>query len=157
MVVPLQRTIKMSLRAYNTKNERIATGRNLGGKKGFAQFYPAKKAFQTEEEWKSAWSQVDPSIVFSHLDPVEHLAETVVKKMSLVKAPEVSTENWIYKPYHKTIVPPGTYYVGDLCYALPDDLYHKVFGATRYQSGLYRQKGTDNFFFMGGTGGDEFL
>jgi hypothetical protein len=153
----------MSLRAYNTKNERVATGRSLGRKKGFAQFYPEKKAYASEEAWKSAWSKVDTAMTFSYLDPVDYLGDKMAEGMALgknvaipswVKTPEVSTVGWDFKPVYKTVVPAGRYYVGDLCYALPENLYDGVFGGTRYQSGLYTQTGTNNFFFLGGTGGD---
>lgn len=62
-----------------------------------------------------------------------------------------ATEGWLCaKGQREYTAPAGTYYIGDLCYALPRDVYEKVFGGVGgYQSGFYF-KGAD-FFMMAGT------
>lgn len=62
--------------------------------------------------------------------------------------------DWDYQKTSKMSLPPGTYYVGDLCYALKDTLYDKVFGP-QYRDGYYCSKSNpSDLFMMGGTGGD---
>jgi len=56
---------------------------------------------------------------------------------------------WNYNNTCEFIVPKGTYYVGDLCYALEDDIYHGVFGDKGYVNGLYRNE--EDFFLVSGT------
>lgn len=48
--------------------------------------------------------------------------------------------DWSFKSLKeaKTIgLPPGRYWIGDLCYVLNDDLYDSVFGGTSYKEGHY--------------------
>ena len=52
----------------------------------------------------------------------------------------------------KATLPPGKYYIGDLCYALKEDIYDKVYGGQGYEDGLYTS--SLGFFMMYGTGGD---
>ena len=48
-------------------------------------------------------------------------------------------------------LPAGQYYIGDLCYALDDLVYDKIFGEVgKYQSGFYR-KSDKEFFYLDGT------
>ena len=56
---------------------------------------------------------------------------------------------WNYNNTYEFVVPKGTYYVGDLCYALEDDIYHDVFGQKGYASGLYQHE--EDFFLVSGT------
>ena len=58
---------------------------------------------------------------------------------------------WYYIDTYEFIVPKGTYYVGDLCYALEDDLYHDIFGEKGYASGLYEDENKKEFFLVSGT------
>jgi hypothetical protein len=55
--------------------------------------------------------------------------------------------DWSHKNIKKATFPPGTYYIGDLCYALDEDLYGRVFGQD-YDSGHYSQKNNPNHVFM---------
>ncbi len=55
--------------------------------------------------------------------------------------------DWSHKNIKKATFPPGTYYIGDLCYALDEDLYDRVFGQD-YDSGHYSQKNNPNHVFM---------
>lgn len=62
--------------------------------------------------------------------------------------------DWTYQKAHRMTFPPGTYYIGDLCYALNDTLYDKVFGP-KYNEGCYTSKlNPSDVFMMGDTGGD---
>lgn len=46
-------------------------------------------------------------------------------------------DGWSYESVTKFEVPAGQYYIGDLCYALDQDVYYKVFGGQGFQPGLY--------------------
>lgn len=60
---------------------------------------------------------------------------------------------WDYKEGTKKVtLPPGKYYIGDLCYALKEEIYDKVYGGQGYEDGLYTS--TLGSFMMHGTGGD---
>lgn len=63
------------------------------------------------------------------------------------KYTEPNKEDWSYKGEHKFTAPPGTYYIGDICYFLQEPIYDRIFGGQGYESGLYTRK-TDNAFFM---------
>lgn len=52
------------------------------------------------------------------------------------------------------VIPAGEYYIGDLCYALNETLYDKVFGGYGYRDGVYRRKDASLLFAVAGTGGD---
>jgi hypothetical protein len=60
---------------------------------------------------------------------------------------------WTFKQEkRKHTFPPGKYYIGDLCYALQEDIYDRVFGHHGYDEGLYSSE--LGSFMMYGTGGD---
>jgi len=49
-------------------------------------------------------------------------------------------DGWNFKKINakKTyVLPAGTYYIGDICYVLADELYENVFGGTGYECGHY--------------------
>ena len=59
--------------------------------------------------------------------------------------PNVATMDYEYSniktPILKSLIatlPAGRYYIGDLCYALKDTIYHGVFGENGYKSGHYK-------------------
>lgn len=56
-------------------------------------------------------------------------------------------DDWIYTQKYSFIAPPGTYYIGDICYFLNQPIYDTIFGGEGYTSGLYARK-SDNAFFM---------
>jgi hypothetical protein len=61
--------------------------------------------------------------------------------------------SWMFKEgKRKHTFPPGKYYIGDLCYALQEDIYDRVFGGQGYDEGLYSSE--LGSFMMYGTGGD---
>jgi hypothetical protein len=62
------------------------------------------------------------------------------------------------KVYNITL-PPGDYYIGDLCYAVPDEIYQDIWGNKfMFTDGLYKRTATatspEAYFAMRGTGGD---
>lgn len=60
---------------------------------------------------------------------------------------------WTFKEdKNKHTFPAGKYYVGDLCYALNEDIYDKVYGGQGYEDGHYSSDLGQ--FMMYGTGGD---
>jgi hypothetical protein len=49
------------------------------------------------------------------------------------------SDSWTFTEKFRNVeLPAGTYYIGDLCYALQDTIYDKVFGKDGYQSGFYQ-------------------
>ena len=58
---------------------------------------------------------------------------------------------WHYSRTTTFVAPTGVYYVGDLCYALSDELYHGVFGKKYYADGLYQEADSADFFLTAGT------
>lgn len=153
-----------TVRAFNDKNKRLATGRSM--KDGsFVQFYPVRMSFSTEMAWQDAIRGGNKKIYFERDDTkaeriqkfLQAIAE--MKRSSAVATPGfrvvVEPVTWSFSKDLKYTVPAGEYYVGDLCYALPKDIYHDVFGGEGYKSGLYTC--TDgNFFMLNGTAGDGF-
>lgn len=66
----------------------------------------------------------------------------------------LNPKDWSHKEVRQTTLPAGTYYIGDLCYALDDKLYEQVFGAG-YDSGLYSMtKNPNHCFWLESTDGD---
>lgn len=134
-----------TIRVYQNNN-RVATAVPL--KNGTVlQVYPTKKTFATEADFKSNWLTWGlMSIDFKKTDPVPKRTNN-----STVRQPaRKSTERWTYKNQFSFTAPAGTYYIGDICYALPNSVYDKIFGDMGgYSSGLY-SKGND-FFIVDGT------
>lgn len=66
---------------------------------------------------------------------------------------KASLDNWnVNKQQNFSFtLPAGTYYIGDLCYALSKNIYDNVFGGTGYESGIYEEKGSDRVFAVGST------
>lgn len=78
-----------------------------------------------------------------------------VKKNSLPNDLEEEVKEWTHRRTDMCIIPAGRYYIGDLCYGLPDLIYDYVFGGTVYDAGLYKNEERNTFFFLGNTyGGD---
>lgn len=133
----------MSTVRFYQNNNRVATATYL--KNGtILQVYPSKRNFASVTEFRNYWRDN----VLNTLEFKETPRPTS-KKIKAVK-PNVSKEGWTFKREHTYTAPAGTYYIGDLCYALPDELYDGVFGQVGgYSSGLYKKD--NDFFIMGGT------
>jgi hypothetical protein len=67
------------------------------------------------------------------------------KKVSLSDWDVMKKENFSFE------VPAGNYYIGDLCYALSDEVYDNIFGGTGYSTGVYKEKSTGHLFAVGRT------
>lgn len=130
-------------------NNRVATATYL--KNGsILQVYPTKRNFATEAEFRAYWRDwALKALDFKQTDPVPKRTKKAVAPAA--QPPKVTTEGWLCTlGQGEHTAPAGTYYIGDLCYALPRDVYDKVFGDLGgYQSGYYF-KGAD-FFMMAGT------
>lgn len=85
--------------------------------------------------------------------PVPSSVATTSSKKSAKSSPAPSRRKWTFKEEKsKHTFPPGKYYIGDLCYALNEDIYDKVYGGQGYEDGHYSSDLGQ--FMMFGTGGD---
>lgn len=64
---------------------------------------------------------------------------------------EEKMEDWTFKAVMRTTLPPGKYYIGDICYFLKEQTYDRIFGGTHYESGLYTRKSDGAVFMVDGT------
>ena len=71
----------------------------------------------------------------------------------VAKPKNASLDDWTVTLKNKFnhILPAGTYYIGDLCYVLGNDVYDNIFGGTGYGSGIYEEKNTGRAFLVAGT------
>ena len=120
-------------------NSRVATA--VYTKKGdFLQVYPEKKVFSSEKAWKSHWETVTKP------------KYAVVEDERKPPVRRIQKDDWTFENTLKFTAPAGEYYIGDLCYVLGDDVYDTIFGGLGgYDSGLYKEKGTTNFFLVDNT------
>lgn len=131
---------------YNT---RIATGKPW--KDIFLQVFPEVYAFKSEDEWKSFWAAKEEHVKKEEVIP-RTKKPSPKKKHSSVKTKRNAAsqaKGWNHMKTKTFTAPPGTYYIGDLCYALHHDIYDGVFGGTSYDTGLYEKD--DMVFFLSGT------
>lgn len=124
---------------FFVNNKRVATA--VYTKKGeFLQVYPEKKVFISEKTWKNHWETVSRptfKVVDDNTKPARR---------------RVQQTDWTHENTLKFIAPAGEYYIGDLCYVLGDEVYDTIFGGLGgYDSGLFKEKGTDNFFLVDNT------
>ena len=147
-------------------DKRVATGKPWNNK--FLQVYPAEKVFVSEGEWRSfVYQSVINGIRFESGEDSEIESSTSAPVPTTPPSVPVSVANpvtntpaslqpsdWVHKHVRKAKLPAGKYYIGDLCYALQDKLYDKVFGS-EFDSGLYTSKKNPNHvFWLDNTGGD---
>jgi hypothetical protein len=152
-----------TIRVY-LNNKRMATGKEWKDK--FLQVYPQMKEFTSQQEWRETWQKaLTDSIRFVYEEDkmlkeiawtrehLEQLLATYGKKKASAPAPAPappSTEGWTHTSTLSFTGPAGKYYIGDLCYALYENIYDKVFGGIGgYDGGLYT-KG-NSFFMVDGT------
>ena len=121
----------MSTYRIYSNEKRVATGKEWN--KRFLQVYPEKKEFRSLSEWDHYWSD----------------KFRISIRQEEVKPQEKRDEGWTYVRQLHFTAPAGTYYVGDLCYALYEDIYDNVFGGEVYERGLY-SKG-NSFFLVDNT------
>jgi hypothetical protein len=124
---------------FFANNKRLSTA--VFTKKGdFLQVYPEKKIFPSEKAWKSHW------------ETISHPTFVVEEDETKPSVKRIQETDWSFENTLKYTAPPGEYYIGDLCYAVGDDVYDTIFGGLGgYDSGLYKEKGTTRFFLVDNT------
>lgn len=130
------------------------------------QVYPVKMTFSDDVQWQAYWAEATkPKIILRMGEPEERSApapkRTGTDKSNMGPAPALAPakpkkaqlSDWSIgnKNFFVYDIPAGTYYIGDLCYALGDDIYHNIFGGTGYFSGIYEEKATKRIFMLAGT------
>lgn len=112
-------------------------------KKGeFLQVYPNKFVYSSESAWRDEWMRSEKPRVET----------TLVESKKALPEPAVMKEDWTVSSDLSFTAPPGTYYIGDLCYALSDKIYDDIFGGLGgYDPGLYKKKDSSDFFLVDGT------
>lgn len=121
---------------------------------------PSKKAVD-EEDWVCGYCKLPSGndhrmcIVNGYKYNVKDWENdrTYSSEKKVVPKKEAIDTAWCYNDKSSAVLPPGEYYIGDLCYALKDHLYDSVFGPT-YASGHYWTFRPNETFMMAGTGGD---
>jgi hypothetical protein len=135
---------KMSLSyRFFVGKKRISTA--VTTKKGdFLQVYPEKKTFLSESAWREHWSYFNKARVESTL--------TLSPKDDKKTVEVVKEDDWTFSSSKHFTAPPGTYYIGDLCYVLSDNVYDTIFGGLGgYDAGLYTKKNSNDFFLVAST------
>lgn len=139
-----------TVRVYsNTK--RLATGKLW--KNGFLQVYPEVRPFTSEDDWVASWKKaVEAGFRVEREGAIPPLPASPPQSASppLPPQPAPSEKGWSYRRELTFRAPAGTYYIGDLCYALYDNIYDKVFGGHGYDCGFYSRR-PDSFFMVDGT------
>lgn len=142
-----------TIRAY-VNNERVATGRPMKDGR-FYQVFPKMEYFTNEAVWRVA---VYKQYAVSFSD--EPAPTTPVKKPTATataspvappapKKPQQQDNPYSYLNSTKLTLPPARYYIGDLCYALKESVYDRVFGDNAYKGGYYTTN--DGWFFVDRT------
>jgi hypothetical protein len=161
---------KMSstMRAIFNKN-RVATARQIDSST-FQQFFPAKVTFKNEKEWMEVLHRFYGGDVFFQIEdapkvppapapsPVVNSSSSsnTTTNTSSTSEPDLNSDNflnmknWTFTSKFKHEFPAGKYWIGDICYCLPDKMYDKIFGGQDYESGLYKHK-DGGFFFLDNT------
>lgn len=125
------------------QNKRMATGKEWKGK--FLQVYPSLKEYSSESVWRKEWeASLKKSISFQKAPSPSPTPAPAPSKKKVNQTPA-----WTYRNEVTCVAPAGTYYIGDLCYALSDKIYDNVFGSRGYEQGYY-SNGT-SFFMVAGT------
>jgi hypothetical protein len=158
-----------TVRAFSN-NQRISTGRPM--KNGsFFQAYPTRTVFASQDEWMNHWKKtaslsfveegyedMPPLIPVSSVSkqtvpstPPPATAPTSPPRLSRKGSSKAKMSDWNYTKTKTFVAPAGTYYIGDICYFLNDNLYDAIFGGHGYASGLYTQKSGNDFFMVDGT------
>ncbi len=142
------------------QNKRVATGKEWKNK--FLQVYPVVKEFDDRTDWCITWQRAFNDSIKMIIDedrPVPVAAAAASPPLlppspspspaPAPAPPKPSTKDWSYRKELTFTAPAGKYYIGDLCYALYDNIYDNVFGGRGYESGIYT-KGS-SFFMVDST------
>ncbi len=126
-----------TVRAF-VNNHHVATAKPWNGK--FLQVFPDQKEFLNEVEWRVAVNLANQVVLRYEAQPQAPPSQTL----------SLNPQSWTcQQEKKKATLPPGKYYIGDLCYALDDTLYDKVFGP-KYDVGLFVSKNNPAHVFMMG-------
>jgi hypothetical protein len=100
------------------------------------------------EAWEIACGIRDPPAVSTFTPATTPTPTPPTPTPSSSSTTTFNKNDWKYSSARATTIPAGDYYIGDLCYVLSEDIYHKVFGGDNrdYESGLYT--GPNNQFFL---------
>ncbi len=133
------------MRLYNN-GDRISAAVPL--KSGsILQVYPVKREFATQDAWQKAWQEsLTPKITLCV--GAEGPAPTTPPRESKIP----SLDDWIVHP-RKNIVyrlPPGTYYIGDLCYVLKGDVMKNILAMSGFVTGVFVEKDTQRVIVHAG-------
>ena len=122
------------------------------------QVYPSRATFTNDVQWQAYWAEATkPKIVLRIGYPEDQATPEptpALKRTSKTTKPEkAKLSDWSIgnKMAFVYDIPAGTYYIGDLCYALGNDIYDNIFGGTGYCSGIYEEKATKRLFLVAGT------
>ncbi len=165
-----------TIRIFHNDN-RISTA--VPTKSGILQVYPTKRQFASDVEWKQFWeNELKPKLVMRFGEsetkavPVPAPAPVAAPRPSrskktipasemifntLAKLPpaplKAKLSDWNVTKATKinTSLPAGTYYIGDLCYVLGDNIYDNIFGGTGYEMGIYTENSTGRTFVVNST------
>ena len=126
-----------TIRAYSN-SLRIATGRVTKDGR-FFQAYPTKMHFNSEQQWRDAVSKAF-AVTFMNEKPVEKPVEKIIEKVATKPVEKVDDKLYEYSKSTTQTLPAGKYYIGDLCYAMKDEINDGIFGDNGYAYGYYRLK-----------------
>lgn len=141
---------------FFVNNKRMSTAVRV--KEGYIlQVYPMKRRFADEGDWQAWWTLIcKPSIRVE--GPSAPPPSPVVSLLASIPVrhrkpmPSVKESDWSHRECSTFTAPPGTYYIGDLCYVLSDPVYETIFGGLGgYDNGLYKETRSDRFFFLSNT------
>ena len=126
-------TSQTTLRFY-VNDQRVSTA-VITRKGEFWQVYPTKKQYANEDVWRESWNP-------------RHTVKASVADTAK-KVPSMDPKDWTFESKRVFTAPAGSYYIGDLCYALDDKVYDSIFGQVGgYDDGVYKCKDDPNVFFM---------
>jgi hypothetical protein len=109
-----------------------------------------QKVTVTVTTTKTTTTHVYPSITSAPTTPTTKPVASSPPPLVRKKKP-VDQNEWNFERVKKFTAPAGTYYIGDICYFLKDELYDGVFGGKGYESGLYTRKSDGAFFMVDNT------
>jgi hypothetical protein len=83
--------------------------------------------------------------------PTKTTVPTSPPRLARKSKTKPTMDDWNYTGTKSFVAPAGTYYIGDLCYFLKDPIYDGIFGGHGYESGLYTEKSSGEFFMVDNT------
>ncbi len=155
-----------TIRAF-VKNNRVSTARQIDSST-FQQFFPAKVSYKNEAEWKDLVKRFYGSdkVTFKFQVTTPSVTRSSAPAPSPAPAPApapaslrtkknrfesfLNMNDWQFSSKLSQTLPPGKYWIGDICYCLDDKVYDTIFGGFGYDGGFYTHK-DGGFFMVDGT------